>query len=47
MGGSMNLFIGLAFINQSPLIAYLLGVTLVTLQVTVITAHFCVGFLDV
>lgn len=45
MGGSMNLFIGLAFAFQNPVLAFVLGGTLVTLQVTVITTHYCVGSL--
>ena len=43
MGGSMNAFIGLAFVSQNPGITYILGGILITLQSTVITTHFCVG----
>ena len=43
MGGSMNAFIGLAFVSQNPGIAYILGGILITLQITIITTHFCVG----
>jgi phage shock protein E len=41
----MNLFIGLAFAFQNPFVAYVLGGTLATLQITVITTHYCVGSL--
>ena len=43
MGGSMNAFIGLAFVSQNPGIAYILGGILITLQITIITTHFCVS----
>ena len=43
MGGLMNAFIGLAFVLQNPGIAYIPGGILITLQITVITTHFCVG----
>lgn len=41
MGGSMNFAIGLAFVYQSPVVAYSLGTTLIALQLVVITSHFC------
>jgi len=43
MGGSMNLGIGLAFVYQSPFVAYLLGAILIALQSVVISTHFCLG----
>ncbi|MDA0745653.1 MAG: DUF4395 family protein [bacterium] len=43
MGGSMNLFIGLAFFYQNPMLAYILGGTLVSLQLIVISTHFCLA----
>lgn len=43
MGGSMNILIGIAFIYEAISLAYLFGVVLTTLQLVVITTHFCVA----
>ncbi len=43
LGGSMNLGIGLAFVYQSPFVAYVLGTTLIALQLVVITTNFCLA----
>lgn len=41
MGGAMNLAIGISFVLGSPLAAYVFGAILVSLQLVVITTHFC------
>jgi rhodanese-related sulfurtransferase len=43
MGGSMNLAIGFSFLAGQPVVAYILGAMLITLQLIVITTHFCVA----
>jgi hypothetical protein len=42
-GGSMNVGIGLAFLNGAPVVAYVFGAILVPLQLIVISTHFCVA----
>ncbi|MBT6145508.1 MAG: DUF4395 family protein [Gemmatimonadetes bacterium] len=42
-GGSMNLAIGIAFLNGATTLAYVFGAMLVVLQLIVITTHFCVA----
>lgn len=43
MGGSMNIGIGLGFLYQAPMVAYVFGAILVPLQLVVISTHFCVA----
>ena len=43
MGGGMNLGIGLSFLYGNVILAYVFGAILVTLQIVVITTHFCVA----
>ena len=43
MGGLMNLGIGLSFLYANIMLAYVFGVVLVSLQLVVITTHFCVA----
>jgi rhodanese-related sulfurtransferase len=43
MGGAMNVGIGAAFAAGSLPIAYLFGAVLISLQLIVITTHFCVA----
>ncbi len=43
MGGFMNLLIGLAFVAGRVPLAWVFGVVLVTLQLIVITTHFCMA----
>ena len=43
MGGLMNIFIGCSFLANSITLAYLFGAVLITLQLVVITTHFCVA----
>lgn len=41
MGGLMNIFIGCSFLANSITLAYIFGGILITLQMVVITTHFC------
>jgi rhodanese-related sulfurtransferase len=43
MGGMMNIGIGISFVLGSPAAAYGFGAVLVTLQLVVISTHFCVA----
>lgn len=43
MGGAMNLGIGVAFVMGNAPVAYALGAALITLQLIVISTHFCVA----
>jgi rhodanese-related sulfurtransferase len=43
MGGLMNLGIGLAFSFQNLALAYVLGTSLIALQIVVISTHFCLA----
>ncbi len=43
MGGMMNIGIGLAFLYSNITLAYIFGAILITLQLVVITTHFCVA----
>jgi rhodanese-related sulfurtransferase len=43
MGGAMNIGIGVAFVSGHVPVAYGLGVALITLQLIVISTHFCVA----
>ena len=43
MGGTMNIGIGLAFLQESSIAAYVLGGILFALQLIVISTHFCVA----
>ena len=43
MGGTMNIGIGLAFLQGSSIAAYILGGILFALQLIVITTHFCLA----
>lgn len=43
MGGSMNAGIGLSFTFGNAALAYVFGAVLITLQLVVITTHFCVA----
>jgi len=43
IGGSMNVFIGISFMAGSVLSAYIFGAMLISLQIIVITTHFCLA----
>jgi rhodanese-related sulfurtransferase len=43
MGGVMNILIGLSFFYGNPTLAYVFGGVLLTLQVVVISTHFCLA----
>jgi hypothetical protein len=43
MGGLMNLGIGLSFVAGNVPVAYVFGAVLVSLQLVVISSHFCVA----
>ncbi len=43
MGGLMNIGIGISFLAESVISAYIFGGILITLQTVVITTHFCVA----
>lgn len=43
MGGMMNIGIGLAFLYSNVTLAYVFGAILITLQLVVISTHFCVA----
>mmetsp|Transcript_6453 Transcript_6453/g.14089 ORF Transcript_6453/g.14089 Transcript_6453/m.14089 type:complete len:271 (-) Transcript_6453:114-926(-) len=43
MGGLMNIFIGCSFLANATTLAYIFGGILITLQIVVITTHFCVA----
>ncbi len=43
MGGAMNVGIGVAFLSGSVPVAYAFGAVLITLQLVVITTHFCLA----
>jgi len=43
VGGSMNIFIGLSFLVGNVIGAYIFGVILISLQIIVITTHFCLA----
>lgn len=43
MGGAMNIFIAAAFFAGNPSLAYAFGGVLITLQLVVISTHFCLA----
>ncbi len=43
MGGLMNILIGISFVMSNATLAYLFGGILITLQLIVITTHFCIA----
>ena len=43
MGGLMNVGIGIAFLYENTMLAYVFGVVLIILQIVVITTHICVA----
>ena len=43
MGGAMNIGIGVGFLYENLMVAYLFGFILVPLQLIVISTHFCVA----
>lgn len=43
VGGTMNIFIGISFMAGSVTSAYVFGTILISLQIIVITTHFCLA----